>query len=83
MASEFRRLTYGGNGEWGLKHGDLMELPPAVYGACAKLYDLEQLCEEVCRAGTREDAVYALQRLLDNGLGGRFVELEKLLEEKP
>lgn len=80
METKFRRLTYSENGAWGLRGADLMRCPPEIYGACAKLCDLETLCEEVAAAKDREDALYALQRLLDNGLGGRFVELGKILE---
>lgn len=77
---EFRRLTYSENGAWGLRGASLMHCPPEIYGACAKLCDLEGFCEEVAKATERRDVVYALQRLLDIGLGGRFVELEKILE---
>lgn len=80
MAKEFRRLTYSENGAWGLKGASLLSCPVPIYGACAKLCDLEKLCEEVAAAKEREDAVYALQLLLDTGLGGHFVELEKILE---
>lgn len=66
----------------GLRGASLLSCPVPIYGACAKLCDLEKLCEEVAQAKDREDALYSLQRLLDNGLGGRFVELEKLLEVK-
>lgn len=80
--NEFRRLTYSENGAWGLRGASLMSCPPEIYGACAKLCDLEGFCGQVAAARDRRDAIYALQRLLDIGLGGRFVELEKVLEVK-
>lgn len=78
----FKRLTYSENGAWGLKGASLLSCPVPIYGACAKLCDLETICEEVAAAREREDAVWALQRLVDVGLGGHFVELEKILEVK-
>lgn len=78
--NNYRRLTYSEGGAWGLRGASLMNCPVPIYGACAKLCDLETLCEAVAAAKSREDALYSLQRLLDNGLGGHFVELAKLLE---
>lgn len=82
MEKPYRRLTYSENGAWGLRGASLMSCPVPIYGACAKLCDLEKLCEDVAQAKDREDALYVLQLLVDTGLGGRFVELTKILEVK-
>lgn len=82
MSNNYRRLTYCENGAWGLKGASLLSCPVPIYGACAKLCDLEKLCEEVAQTRDREDALYALQLLVDTGLGGRFVELANILEVK-
>lgn len=82
MKKTYRRLTYSENGAWGLRGASLLNCPVPIYGACAKLCDLEKLCEEVAQARARDDALYALQLLVDTGLGGRFVELAKILEVK-
>lgn len=79
--AKFRRLTYSENGAWGLKGASLMSCPPEIYGACAKLCDLEGFCEQLTKVNTRADAIYVLQRLVDIGLGGCFVDLNKMLGE--
>lgn len=81
MNSCYRRLTYHEqDGAWGLKGANLLSCPPAIYGAAAKLCKMESLSEAVACAKTRESAIYELQCLVDEGLGGRFVDLEELLE---
>lgn len=82
MTNNYRRLTHGENGAWGLKYASnevLLNCAPSLYGACAKLYDLEKQCADVAEAKTREDVIYELQQLVDIGLGGHFVDLEKIL----
>lgn len=80
MADEYRQLTYSENGAWGLKGASLMSCPPKIYGAAAKLHDMESACERIAQATQRETALDELQELVDIGLGGRFVELAKMLE---
>lgn len=83
MPNNYQLMTYSKNGAWGLKGASLMSCPPTIYGACAKLYDLESLCVKAAESKTREDALAALQRLLDIGLGARCVEINKMLGVKP
>lgn len=47
---EFRRLTYKTpDGAWGIKGVSLLTCPARLYGAAAKLCDMESLCEEFAR----------------------------------
>lgn len=78
---EFRRLTYKTpDGAWGIKGVSLLTCPARLYGAAAKLCDMESLCEDVYRAKDAELTLDALQELVDKGLGGRFLDLRKALE---
>lgn len=79
MPNNYQLMTYSERGAWGLRGASLMQCPPTIYGACAKLYDLESLCVKAAEAEGREETLAALQRLLDIGLGGRYVELGKAL----
>ena len=47
---------------------------------CAKLCDMESLCEDVYRVKDAELTLDALQELVDKGLGGRFIDLRKALK---
>ena len=52
---EFRRLTYKTpDGAWGIKGVSLLTCPARLYGAAAKLCDMESLCEDVYRAKDAE-----------------------------
>lgn len=77
--NEYRQLTYSENGAWGLKGANLLQCPPRIYGACAKLCDMEKLCVEVAEARDVHATLDALQELMDKGLGGRFVDLHDIL----
>ena len=78
---EFRRLTYKTpDGAWGIKGVSLLTCPARLYGAAAKLCDMESLCEDVCRTKDAELTLDALQELVDKGLGGRFLDLRRALE---
>ena len=78
---EFRRLTYKTpDGAWGIKGVSLLTCPARLYGAAAKLCDMESLCEDVSRAKDAELTLDALQELVDKGLGGRFIDLRKALK---
>lgn len=76
---KYRRLTYSENGAWGLKGESLSQCSPRIYGACAKLRDMEKLCVEVAEARDVHATLDALQELMDKGLGGRFVDLRDML----
>ena len=79
--AEFRRLTYKTpDGAWGIKGVSLLTCPARLYGAAAKLCDMESLCEEAAVAGDAELTLDALQELVDKGLGGRFIDLRRVLE---
>ena len=78
---EFRRLTYKTpDGAWGIEGVSLLSCPARLYGAAAKLCDMESLCEDVYRAKDAELTLDALQELVDKGLGGRFFDLRRALE---
>lgn len=78
---EFRRLTYKTpDGAWGIKGVSLLSCPARLYGAAAKLCDMESLCEDVYRAKDAELTLDALQELVDKGLGGRFLDLRRALK---
>lgn len=78
---EFRRLTYKTpDGAWGIKGVSLLSCPARLYGAAAKLCDMETLCEEAIAAGDGERMLDTLQELVDKGLGGRFIDLRRVLE---
>ena len=78
---EFRRLTdKTPNGAWGIKGVSLLTCPARLYGAAAKLCDMESLCEDVFRAKDAELTLDALQDLVDKGLGGRFLDLRRALK---
>ena len=78
---EFRRLTYKTpDGAWGIKGVSLLTCPARLYGAAAKLCDMESLCEDVYRAKDAELTLDALQELVDKGLGGRFIDLRRAPE---
>lgn len=78
---EFRRLTYKTpDGAWGIKGVSLLTCPARLYGAAAKLCDMESLCEEAAVAGDAERMLDALQELVDKGLGGRFIDLRRALK---
>lgn len=83
MPNNYQLMTYSERGAWGLRGASLMQCPPAIYGACAKLYDLESLCGKAAEAETREETLAALQRLVDIGLGGRYVDIGMALEVRP
>ena len=79
--AEFRRLTYKTpDGAWGIEGVSLSTCPARLYGAAAKLGDMESLCEDVYRAKDAELTLDALQELVDKGLGGRCLDLRKALE---
>lgn len=67
------RVTYtDSEGSWGLKGVDwkaMLTLPPQVYGALAKLKDMENLIDEINDPadGQNGSAEQALQYLLDMG----------------
>lgn len=82
FSNKYRRLTYNENGAWGLRGAKLAQCPPSIYGACAKLCDMESLCEEAAAQYDGEDLLYLLQELIDKGLGGQFVRLGDFLEVK-
>lgn len=78
---EFRRLTYKTpDGAWGIEGVSLISCPARLYGAAAKLCDMESLCEDVFRAKDAELALDALQELVDKGLGGNYIDLRKALK---
>ena len=78
---EFRRLTYKTpDGAWGIEGVSLLSCPARLYGAAAKLCDMESLCEDVYSAKDAELTLDALQELVDKGLGGRFIDLRRVLE---
>ena len=78
---EFRRLTYKTpDGAWGIKGVSLLTCPARLYGAAAKLCDMESLCEDVYSAKDAELTLDALQELVDKGLGGRFLDLRRALK---
>ncbi len=77
--NEYKQLTYSENGAWGLKGANLLQCPPRIYGACAKLCDMEKLCVEVAEARDIYTTLNALQEIVDKGLGGRFVDLHDIL----
>ena len=78
---EFRRLTYKTpDGAWGIDGVSLLTCPARLYGTAAKLCDMESLCEDVSRAKDAELTLDALQELVDEGLGGRFIDLRRALE---
>ena len=78
---EFQRLTYKTpDGAWGIKGVSLLTCPARLYGTAAKLCDMETLCEEVAAAGDGARMLDALQELVDKGLGGRFIDLRRVLE---
>lgn len=78
---EFRRLTYKTpDGAWGIKGVSLLSCPARLYGAAAKLCDMETLCEEATAAGDGGRMLDTLQELVDKGLGGRFIDLRRVLE---
>ncbi len=53
---EIRRLTYKTpDGAWGIKGVSLLTCPARLYGAAAKLCDMESLCEDVYRAKDAEE----------------------------
>ena len=53
--AEFRRLTYKTpDGAWGINGVSLLSCPARLYGAAAKLCDMEALCEGVAAAGDGE-----------------------------
>lgn len=58
----------------------LLSCPARLYGAAAKLCDMESLCEDVYRAKDAELTLDALQELVDKGLGGRFLDLRRALK---
>ena len=58
----------------------LLTCPARLYGAAAKLCDMESLCENVYRAKEAELTLDALQELVNKGLGGRFIDLRRELE---
>ena len=79
--AEFRRLTYKtSNGAWGIEGVSLLTCPARLYGVAAKLCDMESLCEDVFRAKDAELTLDALQELVDKDLGGRFIDLRRVLE---
>ena len=67
------RVTYtDSEGSWGLKGVDwkaMLTLPPQVYGALAKLKDMENLIDEINDPadGQNGSAEQSLQYLLDMG----------------
>lgn len=78
---EFRRLTYKTpDGAWGIEGVSLLTCPARLYGTAAKLCNMECLCEDVYRAKDAELTLDALQELVDKGLGGRFIDLRRVLE---
>ena len=78
---EFRRLPYKTpDGAWGIEGVSLLTCPARLYGAAAKLCDMERLCEDVYRAKDAELTLDALQALVDKGLGGRFLGLRRALD---
>lgn len=78
---EFRRLTYKTpDGAWGIEGVSLITCPARLYGAAAKLCDMESLCEEAAAARDGELLLDALQEIVDKGLGGRFLDLRRALE---
>lgn len=70
------RLTYKHeNGSWGLKGlgwQELTALPPRVYGALAKLKDMEDLIDDIGSPGNEENGVceLALETLMTMGSDG-------------
>lgn len=79
--AEFRRLTYKTpDGAWVINGVSLLTCPARLYGAAAKLCDMESLCEEAAVAGDAELTLDALQELVDKGLGGHFIDLRKALK---
>lgn len=73
---EFRRLTYKTlDGAWGIKGVSLLTCPARLYGAAAKLCDMESLCEDVYRAKDAELTLDALQERT------RWVPVEERLPE--
>ena len=62
------------------KSASFISCPARLYGAAAKLCDMESLCEDVYRAKDAELTLDALQELVDKGLGGRFLDLRRALE---
>lgn len=70
------RLTYKGNdGNWGLKGlswEQLVALPPKVYGAIAKLKQMEDLVDDIGAADEMKTSVgeLALEELLTMGTDG-------------
>ena len=79
--AEFRRLTYKTpDGAWGIEGVSLLSCPARLYGAAAKLCDMESLCEDVYSAKDAELTLDVLQELVDKGLGGRFIDLRKALK---
>ena len=79
--AEFRRLTYKTpDGSWGIEGVSLLSCPARLYGAAAKLCDMETLCEEAAAAKDGELLLDALQELVDKGLGGSFLDLRRALK---
>ena len=73
---EFRRLTYKTlDGAWGINGVSLLTCPARLYGAAAKLCDMESLCEDVYRAKDAELTLDALQERT------RWVPVEERLPE--
>ena len=59
---EFRRLTYKTpDGAWGIEGVSLLSCPARLYGAAAKLCDMESLCEDVFRAKDAELTLGAVE----------------------
>ena len=74
--AEFRRLTYKTpDGAWGIKGVSLLSCPARLYGAAAKLCDMESLCEDVFRAKDAELTLDALQELVDRNTCAVMLEL--------
>ena len=77
------RLTYGSkDGSWGLKGlswEQLVALPPQVYGALAKLKQMEDLVDDVGAADQGQNGVseLALEELLTMGADGIQADLRE------
>ena len=70
--AEFRRLTYKTpDGAWGIEGVSLLTCPARLYGAAAKLCDMETLCEDVYRAKDAELTLDALQEPLQKFFAAR------------
>lgn len=80
------RLTYKhADGSWGLKGlnwQELVALPPRVYGALAKLKQMEDLVDDIDNPANGQNGVgeLALEELMTMGTSGIYAQMKEARE---